>query len=394
MTYINKNILLVASDFVYPPNHGDRVDIWNRILCLNKMGFKIDLVCTIKDEIPNEYLNIVNKYVDKVILVNRKNKLIDMLRKKPLQLRSREGLKGVQFNKFYDYVILQGSYVLPIIQNKKLKYKNIILRMNNDEAVYFKELCKSEKKYWRKLYYYIEAYKFKILDTILINKIPNIFFVSHDEMVKYKNKYSNINAYFMPTAVDMTMKKQLLNNKNVIFVGSLFMANNKEAINFYIEKIHLLLNDIKGYTFIIAGNSKGEGIEWIKDLAFNYSNINIIDSPEKLDDIYANASVFVNPMLHGAGVKLKTVNAIVNGLPVVSTTIGNQGTGLENGKHIYVADEPEKFARYIRMLLNSQEKRQQLVKNSQEYINLYYNQEKILSKYLDEIEGSKNGNFK
>ena len=163
------------------------------------------------------------------------------------------------------------------------------------------------------------------------------------------------------------------------------MVNNKEAIRFFIEKIHPLLNDIEDYTFIIAGNSKGEGIEWIKKLAANYSNINIIDSPESLDDIYANASVFVNPMLHGAGVKLKTVNAIVNGLPVVSTTIGNQGTGLEHGKHIYVADEPEKFAEYVRMLLNSKEKRQKIVEDSQKYIQLYYDQEKILSKYLDEI---------
>ena len=54
MPYIDKKVLLVASDFVYPPNHGDRVDIWNRILCLNKMGFKIDLVCTIKEKVPKE----------------------------------------------------------------------------------------------------------------------------------------------------------------------------------------------------------------------------------------------------------------------------------------------------------------------------------------------------
>lgn len=385
MLYSKKKVLLVASDFVYPPNHGDRVDIWNRILCLKKMDFEIDLICTVKNEIPNKYLEIVNKIVNKLILVNRKNKFIDMLYREPLQLKSRKSLEDVQLNKLYDYVILQGSYVLPIKRNKTLNYKNIILRMNNDESVYFKELCKSEKKYWKKLYYYIESHKFKILDSLLVKEIPNIFFVSYDEMIKYKSKYSNINAYFMPTAVDMDMKKQSLNNKNVVFIGSLFMINNKEAIDFYIKKIHPLLLDIKGYTFTIAGNSKGEGIEWIKNISFKYNNINIIDSPENLDDIYANASVFVNPMLHGAGVKLKTVNAIVNGLPVVSTTIGNQGTGLENGKHIYVIDEPEKFAEYIRMLLNDKGKKEEIVNNGQKYISLYYNQEKILSKYLDEI---------
>ena len=147
MLYSKKKVLLVASDFVYPPNHGDRVDIWNRILCLKKMDFEIDLICTVKNEIPNKYLEIVNKIVNKLILVNRKNKFIDMLYREPLQLKSRKSLEDVQLNKLYDYVILQGSYVLPIKRNKTLNYKNIILRMNNDESVYFKELCKSKKKY-------------------------------------------------------------------------------------------------------------------------------------------------------------------------------------------------------------------------------------------------------
>lgn len=385
MLYSKKKVLLVASDFVYPPNHGDRVDIWNRILCLKKMDFEIDLICTVKNEIPNKYLEIVNKIVNKLILVNRKNKFIDMLYREPLQLKSRKSLENVQLNKLYDYVILQGSYVLPIKRNKTLNYKNIILRMNNDESVYFKELCKSEKKYWKKLYYYIESHKFKILDSLLVKEIPNIFFVSYDEMIKYKNRYSKINAYFMPTAVEMNMKKQRLNNKNVLFIGSLFMVNNREAIIFYIKNIHPLLLNIKGYTFTIAGNSKGEGIEWIKQISSKYNNINIIDSPETLDNIYANASVFVNPMLHGAGVKLKTINAIVNGLPVVSTIIGNQGTGLKHESHIYVTDNVKEYAEYIRILLNNNIKRDMMVKNSQEFINLYYNQEKILSKYLDEI---------
>lgn len=385
MLYSKKKVLLVASDFVYPPNHGDRVDIWNRILCLKKMDFEIDLICTVKNEIPNKYLEIVNKIVNKLILVNRKNKFIDMLYREPLQLKSRKSLEDVQLNKLYDYVILQGSYVLPIKRNKTLNYKNIILRMNNDESVYFKELCKSEKKYWKKLYYYIESHKFKILDSLLVKEIPNIFFVSYDEMIKYKNRYSKINAYFMPTAVEMNMKKQRLNNKNVLFIGSLFMVNNREAIIFYIKNIHPLLLNIKGYTFTIAGNSKCEGIEWIKQISSKYNNINIIDSPETLDNIYANASVFVNPMLHGAGVKLKTINAIVNGLPVVSTIIGNQGTGLKHESHIYVTDNVKEYAEYIRILLNNNIKRDMMVKNSQEFINLYYNQEKILSKYLDEI---------
>lgn len=383
--FLNKKILVVTSDFVYPPNHGARVDFWNRIKIFYKMGFNIDLIYTTKEKPSLKYENIVKKYVKNLMMIKRKNKIIDIFSYKPMEMTSRSGLKNIKLKSIYDYVFIEGGSSAIILDNKTLKYKKAILRSHNNDIAYSKQLMKSEKILWRKLYYFINSFKYKYIDSKIVEKVSNIMFISYDEMQQYKNKYNNINAYFLPSAVDFNLKKQILDNKNVLIICSLFMVNNKEAIQFYIEKIHPLLNDIEGYTFTIAGNSKGEGIKWIKDLSSKYNNIKIIDSPENLDDIYANASVFVNPMLHGAGVKLKTVNAIVNGLPVVSTTIGNQGTGLEPGKHIYVADEPEKFASYIRMLLNSKEKRQKLVEESQKYISLYYNQEKILSKYLDEI---------
>lgn len=382
---IKKSILIVSSDFVYPPNHGGRVDVWNKILCLNSLGFNIDLITTIKSKPKKEDIDIVKEKVNKLILIYRKNSIKDIFSLKPLQIKSRNQLKYIDINREYDYLLIEGTYGISILENKTLKVKKRILRMHNDEAFYFRQLFSSEKIWWKKFYYLLESYKFRIIDKKIIDKIPNIMFISYEELNKYKYKYPKIKAYFLPSAVNLNLKKINSNTKNVVFIGSLFMINNKEAINFYIKKIHPLLLDIKGYTFTIAGNSKGEGIEWIRKLSSKYNNINIIDSPETLDNIYANASVFVNPMLHGAGVKLKTINAIVNGLPVVSTTIGNQGTGLKHESHIYVTDNVKKYAEYIKILLTDKLIRERMVRDSQEFINLYYNQEKILSKYLDEI---------
>lgn len=380
-----KYILIVSSDFVYPPNHGGRVDVWNKILCLNSLGFNIDLITTIKSKPKKEDIDIVKEKVNKLILIYRKNSIKDIFSLKPLQIKSRNQLKYIDINREYDYLLIEGTYGISILENKTLKVKKRILRMHNDEAFYFRQLFSSEKIWWKKFYYLLESYKFRIIDKKIIDKIPNIMFISYEELNKYKYKYPKIKAYFLPSAVNLNLKKINSNTKNVVFIGSLFMINNKEAINFYIKKIHPLLLDIKGYTFTIAGNSKGEGIEWIRKLSSKYNNINIIDSPETLDNIYANASVFVNPMLHGAGVKLKTINAIVNGLPVVSTTTGNQGTGLKHGSCIYVTDNAKEYAKYIKILLNDKVTRETMVRNSQEFISLYYNQEKILSKYLDEI---------
>lgn len=382
---MKKNFLLINGDFIYPPNHGGLVDAWNRIKTLKNMGYDIDLICTVKEYPKKEYIDIVKRYVSELYIVFRQNKIRYLFSKKPLQIESRNALKDIKLIRKYDYIFLDGSYVYYILDNKTLKYRHSILHMNNNEYIYFNELAKSEKSIWKKIYYKLDSYKFFIMDKHIVNRISNIMFVSMEEKLFYEKKYPKIKSYFLPVAIELNFIKQEMNNKNVLFIGALFAANNKEAIYFYIKNIHPLLMDIKEYRFIIAGNSKGQNISWIKEISGEYNNIDIIDSPETLNDIYANASVFVNPMLHGAGVKLKTVNAIVSGLPVVSTTIGNQGTGLENGKHICVTDRPKKFAEYIRMLLYSKEKRQKLVEKSQKYIDLYYNQERILSKYLDDI---------
>lgn len=381
-----KSLLIISPDFVYPPNHGGRVDIWNRIKCFYKIDFNIDLICTVKNEPLIKHQDVVQKYVNKIIIVKRENKIWKMLSYKPFPMKTRSNLNLLNFNKRYDYVFIEGGTSTIILENKTLKYKHVILRVHNDDVVYYKQLMESENIWWRKLYYLIESYKYKYLEKYILKKISNFMFISYDEMQKYKRKYKDINACFLPSAVEFNFKKQSLNSKNVLIVCSLFMINNKEAIRFYIEKIHPLLCDISGYNLIIAGNSRGEGVNWIKKLTCQYNNIKIFDTPENLDELYSISSIFVNPMLHGAGVKLKTINAIVNGLPVVSTSVGNEGTGLKPGKEIYVSDDVEEYVNYIKILLNSRKKRMDLVNNAQQYIKVHYNQKNIIYDYFLALE--------
>ena len=44
-----KRILVVANDFPYPPDHGAAVDMWDRILTLEEMGYSIDLLASARE---------------------------------------------------------------------------------------------------------------------------------------------------------------------------------------------------------------------------------------------------------------------------------------------------------------------------------------------------------
>lgn len=378
-----KSVLMVNCDFVYPPDHGDRVDSWNRIKCLRDMGCIVDLICTVKESPKQEYVDEVKKYVRNLFLCPRKNRIVDIFSPLPLQLKSREQLKHVGLEGKYDYLIVDDTAAMLILQNPRLFYDKAMLHMNNDNYVYFKGLASSEGVLWKKIYYLLDAFKYKQIDAAVVRSLPNIAFVSYDEMLRYKRAYPQIHATFLPVAIETEYREQALDSKTVLLIGSLFMINNQDAVRFYLQKVHpYLTRDVEGYRLIIAGNSRKQGIAWIEKLTSDYNNVEIHDTPENLDELYARSSVFVNPMRYGAGVKLKTVNAIVNGLPVVATTIGNEGTGLISGEQILVDDDPKALCRYITELLGDASVRRNFVNRAQAYLRENYNQKEKLSAYL------------
>lgn len=384
-----REILIVSSDFPYPPNHGGRKDVWNRIELLKNLGFNIDLICTVKDKPSPEELQHVKKYVHDLNIIDRDSKILNWMSLEPFQLKSRRQLKKLQILKKYDSVIVEGDYCFAICDNKDLRKKagKLIYRMHNDEAKYFLQLSLSEKNLFRKIAYLLEAIRFYFVSRYYIKKFDEVWFISKDEQDRFKKILPQSKGIFLPPHVSYN-DFRFPNNRNgynVLFVGSLFMTNNKAAIRWYLNNVHDIVSREINYHLTIAGNSRNEPLTWIYqeiNKTLNKENITVIDSPESLDTLYENNTVFINPMLHGAGVKLKTIEAIQKGLAVVSTPVGIEGTGLINNVHVKVSKNPEDFANNVITLLKNPSLRNNLINNAQEYIKREFDSTKKLQQSL------------
>lgn len=77
---------------------------------------------------------------------------------------------------------------------------------------------------------------------------------------------TNINTLFLPPVIKLQTKTRLLNNKTVLFIGSLYIDNNREGIQYYIKNVHPYLTQLDGYKFILAGNTKHHKLQWIDDI--------------------------------------------------------------------------------------------------------------------------------
>jgi polysaccharide biosynthesis protein PslH len=386
-----ERILLVANDFPYPPTHGAAIDMWWRIQTLKKLGYRVDVVATVKAMPPEEDIQALKAEVDQLFIVQRQRGFKSAAGVLPFQVQSRSALRTVALSNEYRAVVMEAEHVASILQNPSLHAQKRILRIHNDEVRFFQELSKSSKNALRKAFYQSEAAKFRMLSPKIMSKCDALWFISDYERKQHVRKHpaDSKKALFVPPRVDRhATRRQSLEGCRVLFIGTLAFANNSSAVEWYVSQVHKLLGDVVGYNFVVAGNTVGGSVELLKRIVAPYRNIALIENPKEIESLYGSAAVFVNPVLRGAGLKMKTIDAVQAGLPIVTTSTGVEGTGLMHRQHLLVADTPKEFAECIRSIFNDRHMASELVAAAQKFVAGEFDQESIIKESLLTLDHS------
>lgn len=367
------NILIVAPDFPFPPNHGGRADVWKRIQLLHEEGHDIDLLCTVEpSDVAVDDLAQARQVVRNVYFSPRRSSWRAALGFKPYQVSSRASLREFKPAAGYRAVIFESEFVGEAMMAFRGYGVRQILRVHNNEVAYFRALFASSSKFHHKLYYFSEALKFAFYSSLAKRRSDVILHISHSEYAADVDSGLGEKVVFFPPHVNahQMVPPRSEGNLRACFVGNLFTDNNVAGLKWYLDRVHpLVLRELPGYQLVVAGNSRGNTPGFLKEAG---SSVIFHESPERLDGIYASCTVFVNPMQSGAGVKLKTINAIESGLPVVSTNVGAEGIGIRDGEHYLLRDEPQEFAAAVVALLKDSARCMALTLAAQSYLSTHF----------------------
>lgn len=141
----------------------------------------------------------------------------------------------------------------------------------------------------------------------------------------------------------------------ILFVGAFQRPANQDAALWLLSEIWpRVLSSVGTRTcrLVLAGAAP---TELMKKTAAGIANVEITGYVSNLDELYASADLAISPLRFGAGVKFKSVTAMMWGLPLVSTSVGAEG--IETFHKIEcIADDSEGFAAgIVRAVLNMDE---------------------------------------
>ena len=85
-----------------------------------------------------------------------------------------------------------------------------------------------------------------------------------------------------------------------------------------------------------------------------------------------SAALSIVPLRVGGGTRLKILESLAMGTPVVSTTVGAEGLDLQDGEHLLLADSPDDFANAVLRILHDVALRTRLAESGRQRVAQRY----------------------
>ncbi len=167
--------------------------------------------------------------------------------------------------------------------------------------------------------------------------------------------------------------------KAVLLVGKLSYAPGADAAIYFCREILPRVRGLSGdvETWIVGDNPPARVRELEEDA------IRITGRVDSVLPYYRRCAVCVVPLRAGGGTRLKVLEAMALGRPVVSTSLGCEGLDVVDGEHLLIADTPERFAEKTALLLSNESLHRRLTANARRLVEERYAWDVIAGRQME-----------
>jgi len=277
-------------------------------------------------------------------------------------------MKKLKYNDFVpDIVILQWTEIATMLESVKYIFPFAKIVMIEEDVSFLGHGRKAKTASGaKKLFLQKKAKEIKKRELILLNQADLIILNNHKDEKLIENDVSNrrkvwVWCPFYQTMLQYPRKKH---NKDILFYGALSREENWKSAVWFLEKVWPHVSDPEA-RYVMIGNNPPEILQ-----RYQSERVIVTGFVDEIYPYFEKSLCLAAPLVLGAGVKIKVLEGLSSGIPVLTNKIGIEGIPAENGKDFFLCESPEEYISQINKLLRSEVDWIAIEQNSKGFITI------------------------
>ncbi len=261
-----------------------------------------------------------------------------------------------------------GQYVEILREASPHSY--VRLDEHNVEYVIADRASRRDPSLFRRLLLMREKTLIKALERDVCRKVDEVWVVSEEDRTILLEEFG-VDAIVVPNGVDLEFfeyRPYTGEEKGIVFIGSMDWFPNEDAVLYFVKEIWPLVSRrIPEISLYIVGRNPSSRI-----LALSGDKVVVTGSVADVRPYLYDSILSIVPLRIGGGSRLKILESMSAGRVVVSTSLGAEGIGYNNGSNILIEDSPSGFAGAIERLYHDIELRKEIAESARRLVEERY----------------------
>lgn len=374
-------ILMLTPYLPFPLVTGGQTRSYNLIKGLSELGHEITLFCLVKKDLERENIPELSKFCKEVRVFKRAEKpwtlsnilktgfsLFPFLVIRNWAIGEKDAIKKKLKEEKFDLIHAETFYVMPHIPKTSIP---TVLADQTIEFLVYQHFADNFKLLPLRPFLYIDVWKMRFWEIKYWKEANRVIAMSEDDKRIMLSHQKGLKVGIVPNGVDSGhfAKKIYPKSKDpvVLYVGNFTWLQNREAVDILLKKVwpNIKSQIPNAKLWIIGKDAKS----FFPDIS--QEDIRVEEVAD-IREVYQGAWILVAPIYGRGGTRYKNFEAFASGLPVITTSIGIEGTDAISGKEVIIRDKPHEIAEEAVKLLKDKRVRDEVASNAKKMVKEKY----------------------